>query len=158
MHVAKKEKVLMSKKELLDEISILTGGRAAEQIEFDSVTTGASNDIERATEMARNIVTTYGMSDSFGFVNWQKKNSLYLGDSKTMNCSDDTFGQIDSEIRSIIDDCYKKTLSLLKNHKATLDAIASVLYEKETLTGDEFLKLFSELEPDIALTRNNDGV
>lgn len=73
MHVAKKEKVLMTKKELLDEIIILTGGRASEEIEFDSVTTGAANDIERATEMARNIITTYGMSETFGFVNWQKK-------------------------------------------------------------------------------------
>ncbi|HIU29037.1 MAG TPA: ATP-dependent zinc metalloprotease FtsH, partial [Candidatus Egerieisoma faecipullorum] len=127
MHVAKKEKVLLTKKELLEEIIILTGGRASEEIEFDSVTTGASNDIERATEMARNIITTYGMSDTFGFVNWQKKNSMYLVDTKTMNCSDATFAKIDAETHAIIADCYQKALALLKDHKATLDAIAAVL-------------------------------
>lgn len=158
MHVAKKEKVLMTKKELMEEIVILTGGRASEEIEFNSVTTGAANDIERATEMARNIITTYGMSDTFGFVNWQKKNALYLGDSKTMNCSEETHSKIDNEIQRIIAECYSKALELLKAHKATLDAIASVLYEKENLTGDEFLKLFSELEPEIVLTRTDDGV
>lgn len=158
MHVAKKEKVLMTKKELMEEIVILTGGRASEEIEFDSITTGAANDIERATEMARNIITTYGMSESFGFVNWQKKNSLYLGGTKTMDCSEETQSKIDNEIQSIVADCYRKALELLGAHKATLDAIASVLYEKENLTGDEFMKLFSELEPDIILTRANDGV
>jgi cell division protease FtsH len=158
MHVAKKEKVLMTKKELMEEIVILTGGRASEEIEFNSVTTGAANDIERATEMARNIITTYGMSDTFGFINWQKKNNLYLGDSKTMNCSEETHSKIDNEIQRIIAECYSKALELLKTHKATLDAIASVLYEKENLTGDEFLKLFSELEPEIVLTRTDDGV
>ncbi|MBE7058123.1 MAG: ATP-dependent zinc metalloprotease FtsH [Ruminococcaceae bacterium] len=158
MHVAKKEKVLMTKKELLEEIIILTGGRASEEIEFDSITTGAANDIERATEMARNIITTYGMSDNFGFVNWQKKNNLYLGDSKTMNCSEATHSKIDEEIQTIVADCYKKAVKILSEHKATLDAIASVLYEKENLTGDEFMKLFAELEPDIVLTRNEDGV
>ena len=158
MHVAKKEKVLLTKKELLEEIIILTGGRASEEIEFDSVTTGASNDIERATEMARNIITTYGMSDTFGFVNWQKKNSMYLVDTKTMNCSDATFAKIDAETHAIIADCYQKALALLKDHKATLDAIAAVLYEKENLTGDEFRKLFSELEPDIVLASADEGV
>ena len=158
MHVAKKEKVLLTKKELLEEIIILTGGRASEEIEFDSVTTGASNDIERATEMARNIITTYGMSDTFGFVNWQKKNSMYLVVTKTMNCSDATFAKIDAETHAIIADCYQKALALLKDHKATLDAIAAVLYEKENLTGDEFRKLFSELEPDIVLASADEGV
>ena len=158
MHVAKKEKVLLTKKELLEEIIILTGGRASEEIAFDSVTTGASNDIERATEMARNIITTYGMSDTFGFVNWQKKNSMYLDDTKTMNCSDATFAKIDAETHAIIADCYQKALALLKDHKATLDAIAAVLYEKENLTGDEFRKLFSELEPDIVLASADEGV
>ena len=158
MHVAKKEKVLMSKKELMEEIVILTGGRASEEIEFQSITTGASNDIERATEMARNIITIYGMSDTFGFVNWQKKNTLYLGDSKTMNCSEETQTKIDNEIQLITGECYKQALELLSSHKATLDAIASVLYEKETLTGDEFMKLFAELEPDIVLARTDDGV
>ena len=158
MHVAKKEKVLLTKKELLEEIIILTGGRASEEIEFDSVTTGASNDIERATEMARNIITNYGMSYTFGFVNWQKKNSMYLVDTKTMNCSDATFAKIDAETHAIIADCYQKALALLKDHKATLDAIAAVLYEKENLTGNEFRKLFSELEPDIVLASADEGV
>jgi ATP-dependent metallopeptidase hflB len=158
MHVAKKEKVLMTKKELLDEIIILTGGRASEEIEFDSVTTGAANDIERATEMARNIITTYGMSETFGFVNWQKKNSMYLADTRTVNCSDETFAKIDAETQVIIANCYQKALSILKDHKATLDAIAAVLYEKENLTGEEFLKLFSELEPEIILSRAEEGV
>ena len=148
----------MTKKELLDEIIILTGGRASEEIEFDSVTTGAANDIERATEMARNIITTYGMSETFGFVNWQKKNSMYLADTRTVNCSDETFAKIDAETQVIIANCYQKALSILKDHKATLDAIAAVLYEKENLTGEEFLKLFSELEPEIILSRAEEGV
>ena len=91
-------------------------------------------------------------------VNWQKKNNLYLGDSKTMNCSEATHSKIDEEIQTIVADCYKKAVKILSEHKATLDAIASVLYEKENLTGDEFMKLFAELEPDIVLTRNEDGV
>ncbi len=158
MHVAKKEKVLMTKKELLEEIIILTGGRASEEIEFDSITTGAANDIERATEMAKNIITTYGMSDNFGFVAWQKKNNMFLGDSKTINCSEETHGKIDLEIQQIISSCYKQAVNILQDHKETLDKIASVLYEKENLSGDEFMKLFNEFEPDIELKRNEDGV
>ena len=153
MQVAKREKVLFSKKELFEEITILAGGRASEQLIFNSITTGASNDIERATEMARNMITMYGMSDEFGFVNWQRKNSLYLTETKTMNCSDDTFAAIDAETKSIIAKCYDEAYSLLADHRLTLDKIASVLYEKENLTGEEFITLFSELEPDIVLSK-----
>ena len=158
MHVAKKEKVLMTKKELLEEIIILTGGRASEEIEFDSITTGAANDIERATEMAKNIITTYGMSDNFGFVAWQQKNNMFLGESKTFNCSEETRSKIDSEIQVMIASCYNEALRILREHKDTLDKIAAVLYEKENLTGDEFMKLFKEAEPEIELKRNEDGV
>ncbi len=153
MHVAKKEKVLLTKKEILEEITILTGGRASEQIVFDSVTTGASNDIERATEMARNMITTYGMSDKFGFVNWQKKNSLYLTDTKTMNCAESTFAGIDEETKVIISGCYADAVNILKEHRNTLDKIASVLYDRENLTGEEFIELFRELEPDVTINR-----
>lgn len=158
MHVAKKEKVLMTKKELLEEIIILTGGRASEEIEFDSITTGAANDIERATEMAKNIITTYGMSDNFGFVAWQQKTNMFLGESKTFNCSEETRSKIDSEIQTMIASCYNEALRILREHKGTLDKIAAVLYEKENLTGDEFMKLFKEAEPEIELKRNEDGV
>lgn len=158
MHVAKKEKVLMTKKELLEEIIILTGGRASEEIEFDSITTGAANDIERATEMAKNIITTYGMSDNFGFVAWQQKTNMFLGESKTFNCSEETRSKIDSEIQNMIASCYNEALRILREHKGTLDKIAAVLYEKENLTGDEFMKLFKEAEPEIELKRNEDGV
>ncbi len=158
MHIAKKEKVLMTKKELLEEIIILTGGRASEEIEFDSITTGAANDIERATEMAKNIITTYGMSDNFGFVAWQQKTNMFLGESKTFNCSEETRSKIDSEIQTMIASCYNEALRILREHKGTLDKIAAVLYEKENLTGDEFMKLFKEAEPEIELKRNEDGV
>ncbi len=150
MHVAKKEKVLFTKEELLNEITVLAGGRAAEQVEFGSITTGAANDIERASQMARSMVTQYGMTDRFGFVNWEKKNSLYLLNNTTANCSDATAAQIDEEIQSIIAACYEKAVSLLSAHRDTLDQLAAVLFEKENITGEQFMALLREHEPEIA--------
>lgn len=150
MHVAKKEKVLFTKEELLNEITILSGGRAAEQVEFNQVTTGASNDIERASQMARSMVTQYGMSQRFGFVNWEKKNSMYLLNSTTTNCSDATASQIDEEIQGITGQCYNKALTLLGEHKDTLNKLAAVLFEKENITGEQFMELLREYEPEIA--------
>ena len=150
MHVAKKEKVLFTKEELLNEITILSGGRAAEQIEFGSITTGASNDIERASQMARSMVTQYGMTDRFGFVNWEKKNSMYLLNSTTTNCSDSTAAQIDIEIQGITKSCYDRAVELLATHRETLDKLAAVLFEKENITGEQFMELLREFEPEIA--------
>ena len=150
MHVAKKEKVLFTKEDLLNEITILSGGRAAEQIVFGSITTGAANDIERASQMARSMVTQYGMSSRFGFVNWEKKNSLYLLNNTTTNCSDATASQIDEEIQAIVKECYDKAIALLEAHKDTLDKLAAVLFEKENITGEQFMELLREHEPEIA--------
>ena len=150
MHVAKKEKVLFTKEDLMNEITILSGGRAAEQIIFDSITTGAANDIERASQMARSMVTQYGMSSRFGFVNWEKKNSMYLLSNTTTNCSDATASQIDEEIQAIAKECYDKAISLLGAHKDTLDKLAAVLFEKENITGEQFMELLREHEPEIA--------
>ncbi len=150
MHVAKKEKVLFTKEDLMNEITILSGGRAAEQIIFDSITTGAANDIERASQMARSMVTQYGMSSRFGFVNWEKKNSMYLLSNTTINCSDATASQIDEEIQTIAKECYDKAISLLEAHKDTLDKLAAVLFGKENITGEQFMELLREHEPEIA--------
>ena len=158
MQVAKKEKVLLNTEEMLEEITILTAGRASEKLEFNSITTGASNDIEKATELARKMITVYGMTDEFGFVNREKRTNQYLLERSSLNCPDETAARIDSQMQEIITDCYNKAYELLKNHKATLDRIASVLYEKENLTGHDFLELMSECEPDIELKKADDGV
>ena len=150
MHVAEKEKVLYSKEEILNKITILSGGRAAEQVEFSSITTGASNDIERASQIARSMVTQYGMTERFGFVNWEKKNSLYLLSNTTTNCSDSTAAQIDEEIQTITKSCYDRAVEILATHRETLDKLAAVLFEKENITGEQFMELLREHEPDIA--------
>ncbi len=141
LQVAKEEKHLMSKKEALEQITVFAGGRAAEEIEFDSVTTGASNDIERATQIARNMVTIYGMSDQFGFVNLERKTNIYLGDNTAGQYSEETASKIDKEVRQIITHCYQHAVSLLQGNKPLLDQLAQVLYQEETITGDRFMEL-----------------
>ena len=151
MQVAKQEKHLMSRKEILDEITVLTGGRASEQLQFDSITTGAANDIEQATKLARSMVTMYGMSEQFGFVNWERKNSLYLLDSTTTDCSDATAAKIDAEIQGIITSCYERAVSVLSGNRETLDHLAKILFEKENITGEEFMRHLKEEQPDLQI-------
>ncbi|MBR7062476.1 MAG: ATP-dependent zinc metalloprotease FtsH, partial [Clostridia bacterium] len=150
MQVAQKQKVLFSKEDLLNEIKVLSAGRAAEQLQFGFVTTGASNDIERATALARSMITKYGMLDGFGFTAWERQQSLYLPGDSSVDCSDATELRIDNEIINITGAAYREAAELLSAHKDTLDKLAGTLFEKETLTGDEFMAFMREYEPETA--------
>lgn len=142
--VPEEEKQLESKVELLEEIVICLAGRAAEELKFDSVTTGASNDIEKATGIARTMVTMYGMSDKFGMVQLEGITGEYLDRRRVLNCSSETETLVDAEVKNMIKDAYEKALSLLKQNMTTLDAIAQVLIDKENLSGQEFMELFEK--------------
>ena len=141
MQVAKEEKHLMSKQEALDNITVLAGGRASEQIQFGEITTGAANDIMKATQMARSMVTVYGMSEKFGFMSLEHRSSMFLSDGMQGDYSEATAAEIDREIQIIIDSCYQKAVKLLYENKEKLDMLSEVLYEKENITGKEFLEL-----------------
>ena len=142
MHVPEEEKYLNSKEELHDMIVGLLGGRAAEQLVFDSVTTGASNDIEKATNIARSMVTMYGMSDKFGLVGLESIESRYLDGRTVMNCADKTAAEVDKEVMSILKDCYKEAYKMLKKNRDIMDKLAAHLIQKETITGKEFMEIF----------------
>lgn len=146
MQVPEEEKYLMSKDELLARIVTLYGGRAAEQLVFNSITTGASNDIEKATQLARAMVTQYGMSEKFGLMGLESVESRYLDGRPVLNCGDATSGEIDLEVMTILKDCYKKAESLLSGNREVLDKIAAFLVEKESITGKEFMKLYYEVK------------
>lgn len=120
----------------------LLAGRAAEEIVFDTVTTGASNDIEKATSIARAMVTQYGMSKKFGLIGLQTVESQYLDGRAVMNCSDVTAAEVDSEVMRILKECYEKALELLSGNRSVMDKIAEYLIEKETITGKEFMKIY----------------
>ncbi|MGN0465123.1 MAG: ATP-dependent zinc metalloprotease FtsH [Lachnospiraceae bacterium] len=142
MQVPEEEKYLMNKEEMLSELVTLFGGRAAEEVKFHSVTTGASNDIERATAIARAMVTQYGMSDRFGLIGLESIQNRYLDGRAVLNCSDVTAAQIDEEVMLILKDAYNKALSLLRANMDKLDEISAFLIEKETITGKEFMNIF----------------
>lgn len=142
MQVPEEEKYLMNKEEMLSELVTLFGGRAAEEVKFHSVTTGASNDIERATAIARAMVTQYGMSDRFGLIGLESIQNRYLDGRAVLNCSDVTAAQIDEEVMFILKDAYNKALSLLRANMDKLDEISAFLIEKETITGKEFMNIF----------------
>ena len=144
MHVPEEEKFLNTEAELRDMLVGLVGGRAAEEIVFDTVTTGAANDIEKATSIARAMVTQYGMSKKFGLVALESVESKYLDGRSTMNCSDTTAADIDGEVTKIIKDSYKLAKKLLKENREVMDKLAAYLIEKETITGKEFMKIFNE--------------
>ena len=139
MQMPEEEKFLSSKEELIVELQTMLGGRAAEQIVFGIATTGASNDIERATELARKMVTQYGMSDKLGLMALSTVSNLYLDGSTMMNCADSTSSAADEEIHKLLMDCYEDAKRLLTEHRALLDEIAMYLLTKETITGDEFM-------------------
>ena len=145
--VPEEEKYLESKKELEAELITLLGGRAAEELKFDSVTTGASNDIEKATKTARAMITMYGMSDKFGMVQLESIEGQYLDRNLALQCSDETATKIDKEIRDMLRDSYNKAKRLLSAHMAALDSIASFLIEHETITGKEFMSILAQVEP-----------
>lgn len=142
MHVPEEEKYLNSEAELRDMLVGLLGGRAAEEIVFDSVTTGAANDIERATEIARNMITRFGMSKKFGLMGLATVESQYLEGRMALNCSDATAAEIDAEIVALLKDSYEKALSLLRANRDLMDKLAAFLIERETITGKEFMEIF----------------
>lgn len=146
MYVPEEETYLKSKAELEDMIVGLFGGRAAEEIVFGDVTTGASNDIEKATGIAKAMVTQYGMSDKFGLMGLSKQEDQYLSGRAVMNCGDDTATEVDKEVMEILKLSYEKALSMLRENKEVMDKLAAFLIEKETITGKEFMKIFREIK------------
>ena len=146
MHVPEEEKYLNTEAELRDMLVGYLGGRAAEEIVFDTVTTGAANDIEKATDLAKAMVTQYGMSKKFGLVGFATVESKYLSGTATLNCSDTTAAEIDAEVVSILKESYDKALSMLRENREIMDKLAEYLIEKETITGKEFMKIFRELK------------
>ena len=145
MQVPEEEKFLMSQKEMEEELVVLYGGRAAEFVKFDSVTTGASNDIERATQIARSMVTMYGMSEKFGLMGLESIENRYLDGRAVLNCGDETAGEIDKEVMHLLREAYNKAISLLRENMEALDKISAFLIEKETITGKEFMDIFNEV-------------
>lgn len=142
MHVPEDEKYLNTQAELHDMIVGLLGGRAAEEIVFDTVTTGASNDIEKATNIARSMVTQYGMSKKFGLIGLETVESKYLDGRSALNCAEITAADIDQEVMKILKDAYEEALRLLRENREIMDEIAAYLIEKETITGKEFMKIY----------------
>ena len=135
------EKFLMNKEEAFNKIATLTGGRVAEEIQFHSITTGASNDIEQATRMARAMITRYGMSDEFGMVALETINNQYLGGDTTLACSNETATRIDAAVIAMVKEAHDKAYQIISSHKDKLDEISAYLLEKETITGEEFMEI-----------------
>ena len=135
------EKFLMNKEEAFNKIATLTGGRVAEEIQFNSITTGASNDIEQATRMARAMITRYGMSDEFGMVTLETINNQYLGGDTTLACSNETATRIDAAVIAMVKEAHDKAYQIISSHKDKLDEISAYLLEKETITGEEFMEI-----------------
>ncbi|WP_341443231.1 ATP-dependent zinc metalloprotease FtsH [Eubacterium oxidoreducens] len=146
MQVPEEEKYLMTERELRTEIVTFMAGRAAEEIVFDSVTTGASNDIEKATKMARAMVTQYGMSKKFGLMGLESVENRYLDGRAVLNCGEQTAAMIDDEVMKILKDAYEKAKELLAENRSILDEIADYLFEHETITGKQFMKIFRKLK------------
>ncbi len=146
MYVPEEETYLKSKAELSDMIVGLFGGRAAEEIVFGDVTTGASNDIEKATAIARAMVTQYGMSEKFGLMGLSRQEDQYLSGRAVMNCGDDTATEVDHEVLRILKESYEKALSMLRDNRELMDKLAAFLIEKETITGKEFMRIFREIK------------
>lgn len=146
MQVPEDEKFLKTQVELHDEIVVTLGGRAAEELIFNTVTTGAENDIEKATAIARNMVTLYGMSKRFGLMQLESIRNRYLDGVRDLTCSDETATGIDEEVRKILDECYAEAKEIISKHLDTMDRLAQYLIENETITGAEFMRIFREVE------------
>ena len=131
----------MSKEEALDKIATFTGGRAAEEFMFGSITTGAANDIEQATKLARAMVTRYGMSGQFGMVALETVNNQYLGGDTSMACAPETARMVDQEVIRIVKEQYDKAMGILKENAGKLNEISAYLLERETISGEEFMEI-----------------
>ena len=146
MHVESEERNLMTQEELINKIATLTGGRCAEKLIFNSITTGASNDIEQATKLARAMITRYGMSDRFGMVALETQNNPYLGGDSSLSCSPQTAADIDQMVVDTVKHGYDTAMDLLEKNQKKLHELAKYLYEKETITGEEFMQILTRTE------------
>ena len=152
MQVEEGTHYLMNKEEIENKIATLTGGRAAEEVVFDCVTTGASNDIEQATKLARAMITRYGMSEEFDMVALETVTNQYLGGDASLACSADTQAQIDRKVVELVKKQHEKAAKILKDNRAKLDELAKYLYDKETITGEEFMSILNA--QDVQTTEN----
>lgn len=139
MQMPEEEKYINTRDELLTELRTLVGGRAAEQVVFATKTTGAANDIQRATSLARNMITQYGMSEELGLMALATVQNEYLDNQAYLDCSQQTAAQVDQEVRKLLERCYSESVEILKAHRALLDEISLYLLNKETITGDELM-------------------
>ena len=150
LHLPEEEKFLMTEENLLAEISILLAGRSAEEVVFGSKSSGAANDIERATEIARKMVAMFGMSEKYGMMALASVHNQYLDGGYGMNCAQDTFAGVDAEVRAIIDRCHAEAIRILKENREMMDKIAAYLLEKETITGNEMMAIIEGRDPSLA--------
>ena len=157
MQVEQNDRYLMSKEEIENKIATFTGGRAAEEVVFHEITTGASNDIEQATKLARAMITRYGMSDSFGMVAMETVNNQYLGGDTSLACSADTQNEIDRKVIELIRTQHEKARKILSENRQKLDELSRFLYEKETITGEEFMEILNRPEQPEALSENTES-
>ena len=146
MQIEEEEHVLMSREDMLNRLAILTGGRAAEEVVFNSITSGASNDIEKATSIARAMITRYGMSKQFGMVALETVNNPYLSADTSLACSQDTSARVDAEVQETIEAAHNKAVAILTENRALLDKLSAYLLEKETITGTEFMEIMQQEE------------
>ena len=146
LQVDEGEKSLMSKEELFNKIAPFTGGRVAEELKFGSVTTGASNDIEQATRLARGMITRYGMSEEFGMVALETIKNQYLGGDTSLACSNETATKIDAAVVAVVKQAHEKAVGIIRENMNKLDEIAQFLLEKETITGEEFMEILNRTE------------
>ena len=146
LQTPEEEKFLDTKEELLAKITTFMAGRAAEEIVFHSVTSGAANDIEQATNIAKSMITRFGMSEKFGMMSLVTVESQYLDGRAAMNCAEKTAAQVDKEVLKVINSCYAKAVQLLTENREVLDQISDYLYLHETITGKEFMKIFRRLK------------
>ena len=156
MYVPEEETYLTTKEEILAQIVAALGGRAAEEVVFGTATTGAFNDIERATRMARSMVSQFGMSDAFGIMGLESVESRYLDGRPVATCAPETEALRDKEVKRILDECYEKSKNLLLENKQVMEVLAEHLFEKENITGDEFLELLQEAKPDFIVIKDED--
>ena len=146
MQIEEGERVLMSREEMLGQLATLTGGRAAEEVVFGSITSGASNDIEKATQMARTMITRYGMSDQFGMVALETVSNPYLSSDSSLTCSPETSARVDAEVQGMIAAAHDKAVAILKENRELMDRLAAYLLEKETITGAEFMDILEKYD------------
>ena len=143
MQVEEGDKYLMTKQEIENKIATFTGGRAAEEVVFGEITTGASNDIEQATKLARAMITRYGMSEEFDMVAMETVTNQYLGGDTSLSCSADTQKEIDKKVVELVKKQHEKAINILLENRQKLDELAMFLYEKETITGEEFMEILN---------------